>query len=130
NRRLRARNTPPYCGRRLFEVCARFFRGRYTQNGPDPRMPHSMKPRRVTILRKGLLVLALPLVYQALFIGLLMKRQADHNETQRLAVHTKNVLLQTDEVYRLLLLAQNNLRAYVLTEDSAFADEALRSDPV
>jgi signal transduction histidine kinase len=89
-----------------------------------------MNPRRVTILRKGLLVLALPLLYQALFIALLMKRQSDHNETQRLAVHTKNVLLQTDEVYRLLLLAQNNLRAYVLTENNAFADEALRGDPV
>ncbi len=80
-----------------------------------------MKSRRVTILRKGLLVLALPLIYQALFIGVLMKRQYDHQEAQRRAVHTKDVLTQTDRVYRLLLTSQSNLRAYVLTENEEFA---------
>jgi len=83
-----------------------------------------MNPRRVTILRKGLLVLALPLLYQALFIGVLMKRQSDHNEAQRWAVHTKDVLTQTDRVYRLLLTSQSNLRAYVLTENEQFAEAA------
>ena len=87
-----------------------------------------MKPRRVTILRKGLLVIALPLVYQALFIGLLLKRQSDHNEAQRLAVHSKDVLRQTDLVYRLLLTSQSNLRAYVLTEMELFAQEVRNED--
>src|SRR5205085_10167056 len=82
-------------------------------------------PRRVTILRKGLLVLALPLVYQALFIGLLMKRQFDHNEAQLAAVHTKDVLIQTDLVYRLLLLSQSNLRAYILTENEIFSKQLI-----
>jgi signal transduction histidine kinase len=89
-----------------------------------------MKTRRITILRKGLLVLALPLIYQALFIGLLMKRQSDHHEAQRLAVHTKDVLTQTDYVYRLLLTSQNNLRAYVLTEDPTFAAQVVTADEV
>ncbi len=87
-----------------------------------------MKPRRITILRKGLLVLALPLLYQALFIGVLMKRQADHNAAQRIAVHTKDVLLETERLYRLLLVAQSNLRAFGLTEKQSFADAALSSD--
>jgi len=82
---------------------------------------HRMKPSRVTILRKGLLVLALPLVYQALFIGLLMKRQYDLNEAQLAAVHTKDLMIQIDTVFRLLLTSQSNLRAYVLTEDEQFA---------
>lgn len=82
-----------------------------------------MKSRRVTILRKGLLVLALPLLYQALFIGVLLKRQHDHNEAQRLAVHTKDVLLQTDEVYRLMILSQSTLRGYALTQNAIFATE-------
>ena len=85
-----------------------------------------MKARRVTILRKGLLVLALPLVYQALFIGLLMKRQSDHNATQIAAVHTKDVLIQTDRVYRLLLTSQSTLRAFVLTEDERFSEDLVR----
>ncbi len=82
-----------------------------------------MKSRRVTILRKGLLVLALPLVYQALFIGLLLKRQHDHNEAQLAAVHTKDVIIQVDSVFRLLLTSQSNLRAYVLTENESFSKQ-------
>jgi len=82
-----------------------------------------MKPRRVTILRKGLLVLALPLAYQALFIGLLMKRQSDHHQSLHWVVHTKDVLMQTDTVYRMLLTSQSNLRAYMLTKDELFTRE-------
>jgi signal transduction histidine kinase len=87
-----------------------------------------MKPRRVTILRKGLLVLALPLLYQALFIGLLMKRQGDHNQAQSWAAHTKDVLVQTDFVYRLLLTSQSNLRAFLLTKNELFAEELSKGD--
>jgi signal transduction histidine kinase len=82
-----------------------------------------MSPRRITILRKGLLVLALPLVYQALFIGLLMKRQYDHNKAQLAAVHTKDVLMQTDFVYRKLLVSQSNMRAFLLTENDLFSQQ-------
>lgn len=82
-----------------------------------------MKPRRITILRKGLLVLALPLAYQALFIGLLLKRQSDHHQALHWVVHTKDVLMQTDVVYRMLLSSQSNLRAYVLTRNELFSRE-------
>lgn len=84
-----------------------------------------MKPRRVTILRKGLLVLALPLIYQALFIGLLLKRQYDHNGAQIAAVHTKDVLLQADRVQRLLILSQSNLRAFLLTSRDDFSKQLI-----
>ena len=87
-----------------------------------------MKPRRVTILRKGLLVLALPLLYQALFIGLLLKRQHDHNAAQRRAVHTKDVLLHTDAILQHLLTSQSNLRAYLLTGQEIFAEEMAREE--
>ncbi len=82
-----------------------------------------MKPRRVTILRKGLMVLALPLLYQALFIGLLLKRQHDHNQAQRWAVHTKDVLIQTDTILRHVLMSQSDLRGYILTGREVFAQE-------
>src|SRR5262245_14786446 len=88
-----------------------------------------MKPRRITILRKGLMVLALPLAYQALFIGLLLKRQYDHNEAPLAAVHTQNRLIQTDKVYRLLIGSQSNLRAYVLTENEVFSQQITNGAP-
>ncbi|MEI9893851.1 MAG: CHASE3 domain-containing protein, partial [Chthoniobacter sp.] len=87
-----------------------------------------MKARRVTILRKGLLVIALPLVYQALFIGLLLKRQSDLSEAQHWAMHTKNVLAKTEHVFRLLVSSQSNLRGLLLTGNRAFSDELNRDE--
>jgi CHASE3 domain sensor protein len=79
-----------------------------------------MKARRVTILRKGLLVLALPLIYQALFIGLLLKRQADLDDTQHWAIHSKDVIEKTEYIFRLLINEQSNLRGYLLTGSESF----------
>jgi signal transduction histidine kinase len=87
-----------------------------------------MKPRRVTILRKGLLVLALPLVYQALFIGLLLKRQMDLNEAQRLAIHTKDVIEKADTIFRLLVETQSNVRGYLLTGNQQYMAEIDRDE--
>jgi len=82
----------------------------------------------MTILRKGLLVLALPLVYQALFIGLLFKRQSDLNEAQRLAIHTKDVIENTDTIFRLLVTTQSNLRGYLLTGKETYVEEIARDE--
>ena len=89
-----------------------------------------MKARRVTILRKGLLVLALPLVYQALFIGLLLRRQTDVVDAQRWAMHTKDVIEKTEYVFRLLVTTQSNLRAYILTGKDAFTEEIAHDETI
>ncbi|HEY3900253.1 MAG TPA: ATP-binding protein [Chthoniobacter sp.] len=82
-----------------------------------------MKPRRITILRKGLFLLALPLVYQALFIGVLLKRQHDLTEAQRWAMHTKDVIVKTEYIFRLLTGTQSDTRAYLLTGEERFAED-------
>ena len=89
-----------------------------------------MKARRVTILRKGLLVLALPLIYQALFIGLLLRRQTDVVDAQRWAMHTKDVIEKTEYVFRLLVATQSNLRAYILTGKDAFTEEIAHDETI
>ena len=91
---------------------------------PPAPAPERTKPkRRVTILRKGLLVLALPLLYQAVFIGLLLKRQHDMHAAQFWAIHTKNVIETTDHLFLLLVTQHSNLRAYILTSNPVFEDE-------
>jgi signal transduction histidine kinase len=82
-----------------------------------------MKPRRVTILRKGLFVIALPLIYQALFIGLLLKRQNDQIETQRWAMHTKDVIEKTEHIFRLLISTHSDFRGFLLTSNERFSAE-------
>jgi signal transduction histidine kinase len=78
---------------------------------------------RVTILRKGLLVLALPLLYQAVFIGLLLKGQHDLNGAQYWAIHTKRVIGTADHLFLLLVTQHSNLRAYILTGNPVFEDD-------
>jgi signal transduction histidine kinase len=86
--------------------------------------PEKTKPkRRVTIHRKGLMVLALPLLYQAVFIGLLLKRQHDVNDAQFWAIHTKKVMETTDHLFLLLVTQHSNLRAYILTSNPVFEDD-------
>ncbi|MEP6672315.1 MAG: CHASE3 domain-containing protein [Chthoniobacter sp.] len=87
-----------------------------------------MKARRVTILRKGLLVIALPLIYQALFIGLLLKRQSDLSTAQGWAMHTKDVIEKTEYIFRLLVSTQSDLRGYLLTGKDAFTEEMDRDE--
>jgi len=78
---------------------------------------------RVTILRKGLMVLALPLLYQAVFIGLLLKGQRELNNAQYWAIHTKKVIETADHLYLLLVTQHSNLRAYILTGNPVFEDD-------
>jgi signal transduction histidine kinase len=97
-----------------------------TTAASEPPATSIKKPRpksRVTILRKGLMVLALPLLYQAVFIGLLLKRQHDLNGAQFWALHTKKVIETTDHLFLLLVTQHSNLRAYILTSNPVFEDD-------
>lgn len=75
-------------------------------------------------------MLALPLVYQALFIGLLLKRQTDLAEAQHWAMHTKNVMEKTEYIFRLLVTTQSSLRAYILTGKDVFTDEIAHDETI
>ena len=89
-----------------------------------PADPAPKKPgRRVSILRKGLLVLALPLLYQAVFIGLLLKRQHDLNNAQFWAMHTKDVMAKTDHIFLQLVTQHSNLRGFVISGNPVFEGE-------
>jgi len=90
---------------------------------PAPALNQARPKRRITILRKGLMVLALPLLYQAVFIGLLLKRQHDLNDAQFWTLHTKTVMETSDHLFLLLVTQHSNLRAYILTGNPVFEDE-------
>ena len=51
-----------------------------------------------TIFKKGLTLIAVPLLVQAVFIAVLVKAQADHVRAQDLAVHTKDVIVKVEEL--------------------------------
>jgi signal transduction histidine kinase len=88
--------------------------------------------RHLTIAKKGLLVLLLPLVYQVILFGVLLKRQRDLADAQEWVVHTKEALGQIDRVHLAMLRLQGALRGYVITQLPDFdreAEEVVRTLP-
>ena len=85
-----------------------------------------MKARRSTIFRQGLLVIALPLLYQTALIVILMLREEEQIAAQKAALRTKDIIEQTDRVFRILLEAQADLRGFVITGEPVFEQDAAR----
>lgn len=87
----------------------------------------------LTIFQKGLLLVALPVFFQLLFFGALFKVEWDGEEAERWAVHTKEVIAQTETAYRYLLEATSYVRRLIITgEDPSLAPpfhDALRKAP-
>jgi len=89
--------------------------------------------RNLTIARKGLLVLLLPLLYQAVLLGVLVRRQREQVEAQEWVVHTKDILGTIDRVQLTMQRLQGALRGYLITGLEDFEREsqaALREVPV
>lgn len=87
-----------------------------------------MNKRRFTILQKALWLIALPLVYQALFIGVLLRRQQEHSEVQNWAVHTKDVIAETERLHRIAVATMADARGYVLTNNKIFRTNTAQSE--
>src|SRR5882724_11797487 len=83
---------------------------------------------RLTIARKGLLLIALPLAAQVVFgIALLaVSRKAVVAHTWER--HSQQVLSRAYGLKASLLLAQSSLRGYVLTERVNFRDDCERAE--
>ena len=68
-----------------------------------------------TIFKKGLTLIAVPLLVQAVFIAVLVKAQADHDRAQEWAVHTKDVIAKVEELHRSLVEAYAGVRGLVFS---------------
>ncbi len=59
----------------------------------------------LTLLQKGLILLALPTLFQLVFFAVLLKMEWSQEDVSHWAVHTKEVIGQTEAAYRYLLEA-------------------------
>ena len=74
-----------------------------------------------TIVNKGLLLVALPLVVQAVFIGMLLHAQVELNNAQKWAVHTKEVIARVEEIYRRLLEGYTGIRILAVSDNPSIS---------
>jgi signal transduction histidine kinase len=76
---------------------------------------------RLTILNKGLILIAIPFFFQAVFVVLLVQTQLEAGAAQKWAVHTKDVMAKIEEVYRRLLEGNAAIRILVASDDPALS---------
>ena len=74
-----------------------------------------MMHTQFTIFKKGLTLIAVPLLVQAVFIAVLVKAQADHDRAQDWAVHTKDVIAKVEELHRSLVESYSRVRSLVFS---------------
>src|ERR1700733_970372 len=74
---------------------------------------------RLTILNKGLLLIAIPLLLQTVFVVLLVQTQLEAVRAQQWAVHTKEVMARVEDIYRRLLEGYASIRILVVSDDPA-----------
>lgn len=82
-------------------------------------MPHR---RRISLLAKGLAVIAIPLVFEMVFTMTLLQRQSSYEDAQRWAIHTKEVLMRLDKIVRELYETQSKLRGAIITDSDPIFD--------
>jgi signal transduction histidine kinase len=87
----------------------------------------------LTILQKGLFLLAVPILFQLVFFAVLLKMEWDEQERGQLAFHTKEVIAQVETTYRYLVEANSYVRRLVIAgEDPALTPpfkDAMRKSP-
>lgn len=82
-----------------------------------------MPGSNLTIFRKGLLLVGVLLVFQLLLLVFLLRLQTEANNADRWAIHTKDVMAQTEEAYRLITEDVSQIRGVVVTGNPDFAPQ-------
>ncbi len=70
-------------------------------------------PTHFTIFKKGLTLIAVPLLVQVIFIAVLALAHADHDLAQQHAVHTKEVIVKVEGLHRSLVEGFAGVRGLV-----------------
>ena len=78
----------------------------------------------MTILKKGLLLIAVPLLFQLAFIFLMNRTLSDSAEAEKRVLHTKDVLVQAESAYSDIVMAHSAARGYIITSNATFSTEA------
>ena len=83
-----------------------------------------MRAPRLTIVKKGLLLIALPVVSQLVLLAFLFKLQSDAAVAEYWALHTKTVLNTAQQSFGSFVLAHSDVRGAVLTGNPVFEQDA------
>jgi len=81
---------------------------------------------RLTIFRKGLLLIAVPLCFQILFLGLVVTMRRNNIEATKWTIHTNEVIAQAESCGYRILSAHGAVQGFIITHDASFGEELRR----
>jgi len=76
--------------------------------------------KRMSILHKGLVLIAIPLLFQLVLLAIHTRVMRGMAESRDAAMQALKVDKDGEQIYRLLADAQNSVRGFVITEDEKF----------
>ena len=77
---------------------------------------------KLTLIKKGLILVSVPLLFQLAFVGLVVVTERANGEASSWSVHTKEVIGQAGTVLQKLVNAETGIRGFILTGDPSFAE--------
>lgn len=80
-----------------------------------------------SIFRKGLLLIAAPVLFQVIFLGILLWIERENAEAEGWALHTRVVISQAEAAMRGLVQETNRMRGLVISGNPVFAPDPGRS---
>jgi signal transduction histidine kinase len=75
---------------------------------------------RLTILVKGLILIAIPLFFQLVFIALVAKMRLENTDAEEWTIHTKDVMAQAQRCRVRILSAHGAIQGFILTRDPSY----------
>ncbi|HYY15217.1 MAG TPA: CHASE3 domain-containing protein, partial [Gammaproteobacteria bacterium] len=75
----------------------------------------------LSIFKKGLVLVAIPLVFQLGLIVLMVEMRQESREDYQWSSQTKVVLAEVANIFRRLVEVQSDIRGYIITSEPAFA---------
>ncbi len=83
--------------------------------------PRGVEPAaNLTVIKKGLILAAIPLFTQLVFLAVLFKMHRDQLHVQELAMHSKDVIAQTEAAFRVVMEGRSAVRSLALTGSPSF----------
>ncbi len=96
--------------------------------GTQPRPGGRVIIQRYSILKKGLILIAIPLLFQLGFIGLMVSMRRDSVQGERWTIHTKEVIALVERCRSRLIAAHGAVQGQYLTGQAEFRDQFDRLD--
>ena len=81
---------------------------------------------RLRIFQKGLVLIAVPLCFQLLFIGLVMAMRRQNIEAARWAIHSNQVIALAESCGYRILSAHGAIQGFIITRDASFGADLKR----